>query len=215
MCCHCRDGWICEEHPDRPWPHDGCKALGDLCCKRWMFQDVHAGGVAAAAGIQSGDVLIAVNDEEMIPPAATPFRLGQSYTLTVRKRDGSTMRPTLEIPGSREKQRPIVVPDQVVSARKLDGDVGYVRVSMFPGVLGIDVARDISRAISDLACSRLVVDLRGNTWLQSERHRRGTHLPSLPLVRAVITEILTAHFFVTRPHYLKTMQKLAEIDLRI
>ena len=73
------------------------------------------------------------------------------------------MRPTLAIPGSREKQRPIVVPDQVVSARKLDADVGYVRVSMFPGVLGIDVARDISRAISDLACSRLVVDLRGNT----------------------------------------------------
>ena len=38
---------------------------------------------------------------------------------------------------------------------------------------------------------------------------------TLPLVRAVITEILTAHFFVTRPHYLKTMQQLAEIDLRI
>src|SRR4029453_10190930 len=27
--------------------------------KRWVFQDVHAGGVAAAVGIQSGDVLIA------------------------------------------------------------------------------------------------------------------------------------------------------------
>ena len=40
------------------------------------------------------------------------------------------------------------------------------------------------------------------SWLQRERHRRGTHLPTLPLVRAVITEILTAHFFVTRPHYL-------------
>jgi SRSO17 transposase len=53
------------------------------------------------------------------------------------------------------------------------------------------------------------------TWLQCERHRRGTHLPTLPVVRAVITEILTAHFFVTRPHYLRTMQKLAEIDLRI
>ena len=53
------------------------------------------------------------------------------------------------------------------------------------------------------------------TWLQCERHRRGTHLPTLPIVRAVITEILTAHFFVTRPHYLRTMQKLAEIDLRI
>jgi hypothetical protein len=53
------------------------------------------------------------------------------------------------------------------------------------------------------------------TWLQCERQRRGTTLPTLPLVRAVITEILTAHFFVTRPHYLRTMQKLAEIALRI
>jgi hypothetical protein len=31
----------------------------------------------------------------------------------------------------------------------------------------------------------------------------------------LVTEILTAHFFVTRPHYLETMQKLAEINLRI
>jgi C-terminal processing protease CtpA/Prc len=34
---------------------------------------------------------------------------------------------------------------------------------MFPGVLGLDVARDINRAIADLACDRLIVDLRGNT----------------------------------------------------
>jgi SRSO17 transposase len=53
------------------------------------------------------------------------------------------------------------------------------------------------------------------TWLQHERRRAGAALPTLPIARAVITEILTAHFFVTRPHYLKTMQKLAKIDLRI
>jgi SRSO17 transposase len=52
-------------------------------------------------------------------------------------------------------------------------------------------------------------------WLQDERRRAGTRLPTLPGARAVITEILTAHFFVTRPHYLRTMQKLAEINLRI
>lgn len=52
-------------------------------------------------------------------------------------------------------------------------------------------------------------------WLQTERQRRGTHRPTLPIVRAVITEILTAHFFVTQPHYLQTMQKLAGMSLRI
>lgn len=53
------------------------------------------------------------------------------------------------------------------------------------------------------------------TWLQHERRRRGARLPTLPLARAVITEILTAHFFVTHPHYLKTMLKLQEIQLLI
>jgi SRSO17 transposase len=52
-------------------------------------------------------------------------------------------------------------------------------------------------------------------WLQDERRRRGARRPTLPVARAVITEILTAHFFVTHPHYLDTMLKLREINLRI
>lgn len=52
-------------------------------------------------------------------------------------------------------------------------------------------------------------------WLQDARRRARAQLPSLPVARAAITEILTAHFFVTQPGYLQTMQKLAEINLRI
>lgn len=130
---------------------------------RWVFQDVHPGGVADAAGIATGDVLLTVDDHELVPPTAMPFQLGTSYRLTVRKPDESTAAVTLAIPGSREKQRPLVVPNQVVSARKLEADVGYLRVAMFPGVLGMDVARDMTRAVTELGCSRLVVDLRGNT----------------------------------------------------
>jgi SRSO17 transposase len=52
-------------------------------------------------------------------------------------------------------------------------------------------------------------------WLQHERGRRGARLPTLPVARAVITEILTAHFFVTHPHYLDTMLKLRQVQLRI
>ena len=51
-------------------------------------------------------------------------------------------------------------------------------------------------------------------WLQTERRRRGARLPTLPIARAIITEILTAHFFVTHPHYLDTMLKLKAISLR-
>jgi SRSO17 transposase len=53
------------------------------------------------------------------------------------------------------------------------------------------------------------------TFLQSERRRRGqTHL-TLPRVRAVIQEVLTAHFFMTQPNYLKWMLKLKDVELRI
>ena len=84
------------------------------------------------------------------------------------------------------------------------------------GAEGRTRPRSLRRPLACPAGSATSSSPRSRTrWLQCERHRRGTHLPTLPLVRAVITEILTAHFFVTRPHYLHTMQKLAEIDLRI
>lgn len=53
------------------------------------------------------------------------------------------------------------------------------------------------------------------TWLQHERRRPGAQLPSLPVARAVITEVLTAHFFVTHPHYLETMMKFRDFHRRI
>ena len=130
---------------------------------RWVFQNVHPGGVAAQAGVRSGDILLRINDKQLIPPDAAPFVLGETYTLTLRRIDGSTVSPRLIIPGSKERKRPIVVPEQVVTTSKLTDGIGLIRVSMFPGILGMDVARDISRAITDLGCSRLVFDLRGNT----------------------------------------------------
>jgi C-terminal processing protease CtpA/Prc len=130
---------------------------------RFVFQDVHPGGVAARAGVRSGDVLLTIDGKDMRPPDAVPFSLGQAYAFTVRRADGATVSATMAVPGSREKQRPIVVPDQVVTISKPRGDVGIVRISMFPGVLGMDVARDINRAIAELQCSKLVFDLRGNT----------------------------------------------------
>jgi SRSO17 transposase len=52
------------------------------------------------------------------------------------------------------------------------------------------------------------------SFLQLERRRRGQTQWTLPRVRAVIQEVLTAHFFMTQPHYLKWMLELKEIELR-
>jgi len=53
------------------------------------------------------------------------------------------------------------------------------------------------------------------TWLQHERRRGLPRAPTLPVVRGVIQEILTAHFLVTTPGYIERMLKLREIQLRI
>jgi hypothetical protein len=29
--CPCNHGWVCEDHPDKPWEHDGCGRAGDWC----------------------------------------------------------------------------------------------------------------------------------------------------------------------------------------
>lgn len=45
--------------------------------------------------------------------------------------------------------------------------------------------------------------------------RRPSRDLTLPRVRAIIQEVLTAHFFITRPHYLHRMLKLQQVSLRI
>lgn len=38
-CTKCCEGWICEEHPDKPWPHDDCAGPGMLCsCCRYKVE---------------------------------------------------------------------------------------------------------------------------------------------------------------------------------
>ena len=51
-------------------------------------------------------------------------------------------------------------------------------------------------------------------FLQQERLRRGRSDLTFPKVKAVITEILTAHYLVTHPRYFDIMLKLKEIQLR-
>lgn len=51
-------------------------------------------------------------------------------------------------------------------------------------------------------------------FLQQERLRRGRSDLTFPKIKAVITEILTAHFLVTHPRQLDIMLKLKEIQLR-
>jgi carboxyl-terminal processing protease len=123
---------------------------------QWVFRDVRSDGPAARSGIQEGDVLVAVNGESLIPPHTSPFLPGRSYLLALERAGGTEVSLRLEIPVDTRDQPP-------VSTRRLPSGVGVIRIAAFPGVVGIDVARDISRAVADLDTSQLILDLRANS----------------------------------------------------
>ena len=52
-------------------------------------------------------------------------------------------------------------------------------------------------------------------FLQVERQRHGTSRLTFPRARAVMTDVLTAYYFITHQRKLKMLLKLAEIPLRI
>lgn len=121
-----------------------------------MFRDVLIGGRAQELGIQPGDRLLKLNGaapafEDVRVPAHTDIELD------VEGRNGATRRLTFGAPSSYKPR-----PERNVEFRKLDGDVGHLRIAGWPGILGIEVAKETDAAIRALKCKRLIVDLRGN-----------------------------------------------------
>ena len=131
--------------------------------ERWMFQDVHRGGPAYAAGIRPGDLLLECSGREVIPPSDLMFSVRESPSLLVEKLHGNQERVNVCLPLAKSQKHPVTAPE-AVHAEKLPDDIGLLKVAMFPGAIGIDVAQDIDRGMAALdGCSRLIVDLRGNT----------------------------------------------------
>jgi C-terminal processing protease CtpA/Prc len=131
--------------------------------EHWMFQDVHQGGPAYAAGIRPGDLLLECGGREIRPPDDLTFSVGESASLLIEKLNGGQQKVNVQLPIPKSQKHPVTAPE-AVHARKLTDDTGLLKVAMFPGAIGIDVAKDIDRGISALdGCSRLIVDLRGNT----------------------------------------------------
>ena len=131
--------------------------------KRWMFQDVHEGGPAHTAGLRPGDILLQVRNRELKPPEPPIFPVGDDSQYAVQKPDGKRIVGQLHVPSPRSKSHPVIVPKAVLCSQLPDG-IGWLKVTMFPGAVGIDLAHMFDTAISHLKDStRLIVDLRGNT----------------------------------------------------
>jgi carboxyl-terminal processing protease len=131
--------------------------------ERWMFQDVHEGGPAHAAGLRPGDILLQVRNRELKPPEPPIFPVGEDSQYVAQKPDGKRVMGTLRVPVPRSKSHPVIVPKAVLCSQLPEG-IGWLKVTMFPGAVGIDLAHMLDAAFAHLRDSeRLIVDLRGNT----------------------------------------------------
>ena len=133
---------------------------------RWVFQDVLPGGVAAQAGLKTGDVLLSVAEGDMCPAAQSsaepPFEMANAVSITVRR--GNTLAEyTLQTGNPKYKDNPYS-DLKAVTASSLEGDIGYLRVSLFQGKVGIDFANELDSLFSGRFASTkaLIIDLRGN-----------------------------------------------------
>jgi C-terminal processing protease CtpA/Prc len=131
--------------------------------KRWIFQDIHAGGAAAIAGIEPGDILLRVDGREITPPEHPVFAMGKQTS--VEFVDRSDQRRTVSVEVARPKGKKLhFIEPTLVEARQLGGGLGYLKIAMFPGMIGVEVANEISSAVERLgSIDSLIIDLRGNT----------------------------------------------------
>jgi C-terminal processing protease CtpA/Prc len=131
--------------------------------KRWIFQDVHSGGAASNAGIKPGDILLSVDGREIAPPDHPVFAMGKQTSLEIVGRDDQRRVVSVDVARPTGKKLHFVEPT-LVEARHIEGGLGYLKVAMFPGLIGVEVANEISRAVEGLGqIDSLIIDLRGNT----------------------------------------------------
>lgn len=127
----------------------------------WMVQDVHESGPAHLAGLKPLDVLVGVNGASIAPPDQPMFPMGALADLTVR-RNSHELTFNVNVPVPRSRKQPYSEP-RAVTFSKLDQNIGYLKVSILPGLLGLDVARQIDAGVAALTdCDRLILDLRGH-----------------------------------------------------
>jgi len=131
--------------------------------KRWIFQDVHSGGAASIAGIEPGDILLSVDGREITPPEHPVFVMGKQTRIEIVGNDEQRRTTSVDVARPKGKKLHFIQPT-LIETRHLDGGLGYLKVAMFPGMVGVEVANAISHAIEKLgAVENLIIDLRGNT----------------------------------------------------
>jgi len=74
--------------------------------ERWMFQDVHQGGPAFAAGIRPGDLLLECGGREVRPPNDLTFSVGESASLLIEKLHGGVQKVNVSVADAQIPEAP-------------------------------------------------------------------------------------------------------------
>lgn len=131
--------------------------------KRWIFQDVHSGGAASRAGIEPGNILLRVGGREIVPPEHPVFQMGKKINVEIVSNEDQQKTVSINVSRPKGKKLHFIEPT-LVEARRLGDSLGYLKVCMFPGMIGVKVANQISSAAASLGeIDQLIIDLRGNT----------------------------------------------------
>jgi len=136
----------------------------------WVFKDILPGGVASRAGTKAGDVLLAIDGQPVRPslsdraPAAPSFEMQHEFSIDVLRGDPpEEMSLAFRTAAPKYKDNPYSEP-AALSVGAQTGNISYLRVSLFPGAIGIDFANELDAIFSGRFknADRLIIDMRGN-----------------------------------------------------
>lgn len=135
---------------------------------RWVVEDVLPGGIAARAGLGPGDVLLTISGEPALASSESSPEppLGSDMVISLNVLRGV---PSREISVTLDRTPPMYKEPSKAKASGLTvgsqtGEIAYLRVSHFPGRVGIDFANETDAIFRGRFASndRLIIDLRGN-----------------------------------------------------
>lgn len=125
-----------------------------------QIAECYEGGPGAEAGLQTGDVITAINDTDV-----TDMELSDVVSLIRENKDNTIVLTVFRENEEKSREISVDVTDvelPSVFGEMLDKKTGYIQITQFTGVT-LQQYKDMFAELKDKGMERLVIDLRDNT----------------------------------------------------